>query len=114
MGKKINAKTATRLINEVIMVDDNRPEPSLTNNSHFVTLAGRLRGGTNWPVTTIIGMDEDSLSFSVQLPGGVAGYTADILNEFADEETVAKYACHALNLIYKRNGWKMAENVESD
>ena len=82
------------------------------SSGSVVTSGGHLNGGSNWLVTTVVSADEASVTISVQLPGGVKGYTTDILHEFARDDTVRKYAHHALTTIYKRNNWNLTDPQE--
>lgn len=98
-------KAYAQIFAEIMMVDDegNAPRPGRRiNEGSIVNSLHRLKG-KGWAVSLVVKQYEDSLTFSVQFPGGRYGYTTDILNQFLSEETVRAYAEHALKTIIKKN-----------
>ena len=100
-----------KVLNEVVMDEAERPTPTLHSDA-LVTSGGSLKG-TGWMVSTVVRADENSVSFSVQLPGGRGGYITDILTEFVDSNTVRKYAEHALARILTMNDVPVPGYVKS-
>jgi hypothetical protein len=117
----METKKYAQIINEVIMVRESIPTSNLIKpdvevtaegkhagwSASLVTSGGRLQHA-DWLVSTIVRANKNSLSFSVQLPGGRGGYVTDILNQFVTEETVRAYAEHALANILEQNNWEAA------
>lgn len=73
----------------------------------LVCSGGRLNKA-GWMVSTVIREYPNSISISVQLPGGRGGYATDILNCFINEDTIRDYAEHALDTLIKHNAAKVA------
>lgn len=93
-----------------IMVDENGDTPARGRRFHedsIINSIHRLKG-TGWAVSLVVKEYADSLTFSVQFPGGRYGYSTDILNQFLSEDTVRAYGEHALNVILEKN----AERVQ--
>lgn len=93
-----------KIVNEVLMEAATLPQTNTVGeNESLVTSGGNLKN-VGWLVSTVVNADEDSISFSVQLPGGRAGYRTDILTQFANAQIIRQYAEHAYKQILKNNG----------
>ena len=102
------AEAIAQVVNAVLLQEEGRPAPYVYQDGRAETTGGRVKGGSNWRANTVIAVDDSSVYFSVLLSGGpIKGYMTDILNGFADDTSMQKYARHALTTIYKRNGWEL-------
>lgn len=112
---KTSDKKFAQLFVENLLVDENGEAPVVREFRENTVISSMQRLKTKgWPVSVVAAQTGNSLTFSVQFPGGRYGYTTDILNRFLDEETIKEYAEHALKVIIEKNEQRDSELLGSE
>ena len=101
---KTSDKKLAQLFIESLLVTDNGEVPVARDFKENTVISSAQRfKATGWFASVVAVQTGNSMTFSVQFPGGRYGYTTDILNRFLDEDTIKDYAAHAVKVILEKN-----------